>query len=281
MTCARSWAGTTTSRRTPRSRASRSRSRRPALHDRPGAVGPADLGCRRPPGVQHGARVRRPDRALGDPDPRGAGGQRPAGRTAKRWRRSRPRSVASHQPRGLGLNNPTQDHPPRDPMTTPSRPSNMRDTERMTEVVVRPAAEPDRERWAELYRGYAAFYEVPAPDLDHLWRRITELDESSASWPTSTATWSASRTSARSRGRSRATGAGSSTTCSSTPRARHRGRRGAARAPALPRRGARLGRGHLDHRRRQPRRPAALRPAGGGATVGHLRHGARPEAQQK
>ena len=44
-------------------------------------------------------------------------------------------------------------------------------------LVGRPVAEPDRERWAELYRGYAAFYEVPAPDLDHLWRRITELDE--------------------------------------------------------------------------------------------------------
>ncbi len=40
-------------------------------------------------------------------------------------------------------------------------------------VVVRPVADPDRERWAELYRGYCAFYEVPAPDLDHLWRRLT------------------------------------------------------------------------------------------------------------
>ena len=49
----------------------------------------------------------------------------------------------------------------------------------MTEgnAVVRPAAAADRERWAELYRGYAAFYDVPAPDLDHLWRRITELGE--------------------------------------------------------------------------------------------------------
>lgn len=33
--------------------------------------------------------------------------------------------------------------------------------------------ENDRERWAELYRGYAAFYEVPVPDLDHLWHRLT------------------------------------------------------------------------------------------------------------
>jgi len=33
-------------------------------------------------------------------------------------------------------------------------------------------AERDRERWAELYRGYAAFYEVPCPDLDQLWRRL-------------------------------------------------------------------------------------------------------------
>ena len=40
-------------------------------------------------------------------------------------------------------------------------------------VVVRSLAEPDRERWAELYRGYAAFYEVTPPDLDHLWQRIT------------------------------------------------------------------------------------------------------------
>jgi len=42
---------------------------------------------------------------------------------------------------------------------------------------VRPVAAQDRERWGELYRGYAAFYEVPPPDLDHLWRRITELGE--------------------------------------------------------------------------------------------------------
>ena len=54
----------------------------------------------------------------------------------------------------------------------------MRNTWRMSEaLVVRPAAEPDRERWAELYRGYAAFYEVAPPDLDHLWHRITELGE--------------------------------------------------------------------------------------------------------
>ncbi len=42
---------------------------------------------------------------------------------------------------------------------------------------MRPAAGPDRARWAELYTGYAAFYEVPAPDLDHLWKRITERHE--------------------------------------------------------------------------------------------------------
>lgn len=39
--------------------------------------------------------------------------------------------------------------------------------------MVRPVAERDRERWAELYRAYAAFYEVPAPDLDRLWHRLT------------------------------------------------------------------------------------------------------------
>jgi GNAT superfamily N-acetyltransferase len=44
-------------------------------------------------------------------------------------------------------------------------------------VVVRRAAEPDRERWAKLYRGYCTFYEVRAPDLDDLWLRITERHE--------------------------------------------------------------------------------------------------------
>ena len=44
-------------------------------------------------------------------------------------------------------------------------------------VVVRPLAPPDRERWADLYRGYCAFYDVAVPDLDHLWRRITELGD--------------------------------------------------------------------------------------------------------
>jgi len=33
--------------------------------------------------------------------------------------------------------------------------------------------ERDRERWADLYRGYSAFYEVPTPDLNHLWHRLT------------------------------------------------------------------------------------------------------------
>src|ERR1044072_8340402 len=44
-------------------------------------------------------------------------------------------------------------------------------------LVVRPVAGPDRERWGELYSGYAAFYEVPTPDLDQLWQRITELHD--------------------------------------------------------------------------------------------------------
>jgi GNAT superfamily N-acetyltransferase len=44
-------------------------------------------------------------------------------------------------------------------------------------VVVRRVAERDRERWAELYRGYSAFYEVPPPDLDRLWERITAAGE--------------------------------------------------------------------------------------------------------
>lgn len=37
--------------------------------------------------------------------------------------------------------------------------------------------EQDRERWADLYRGYASFYEVPAPDLDDLWSRLTQGSE--------------------------------------------------------------------------------------------------------
>jgi ribosomal protein S18 acetylase RimI-like enzyme len=44
-------------------------------------------------------------------------------------------------------------------------------------VVVRPITPSDRDRWSELYSGYADFYETPVPDLDHLWRRITELGE--------------------------------------------------------------------------------------------------------
>lgn len=44
-------------------------------------------------------------------------------------------------------------------------------------VIVRPVGELDRERWAELYRGYCAFYEVPVPDLDQLWQRLTVTGE--------------------------------------------------------------------------------------------------------
>ena len=61
-------------------------------------------------------------------------------------------------------------------MTERDLPAPRRSSEPMP-VVVRPAAEPDRERWADLYRGYAAFYEVPAPDLDHLWQRISQGHE--------------------------------------------------------------------------------------------------------
>jgi ribosomal protein S18 acetylase RimI-like enzyme len=41
-------------------------------------------------------------------------------------------------------------------------------------VVVRPVHESDLEQWRALYRGYAEFYEVDDPQLDRLWRRITE-----------------------------------------------------------------------------------------------------------
>ena len=40
-----------------------------------------------------------------------------------------------------------------------------------------PLRERDREQWAELYRGYCAFYEVPVPDLDQLWQRLTVTGE--------------------------------------------------------------------------------------------------------
>lgn len=45
------------------------------------------------------------------------------------------------------------------------------------EIVVSPLTEQDRARWAELYRGYSAFYEEPAPDLDQLGDRLTSGGE--------------------------------------------------------------------------------------------------------
>lgn len=41
-------------------------------------------------------------------------------------------------------------------------------------VVVRPVLESEQEQWRALYRGYAEFYGVDEPQLDRLWRRITE-----------------------------------------------------------------------------------------------------------
>jgi len=41
-------------------------------------------------------------------------------------------------------------------------------------VDVRPVSESDLERWRELYRGYAEFYEVDDPQFEELWRLITE-----------------------------------------------------------------------------------------------------------
>jgi GNAT superfamily N-acetyltransferase len=41
-------------------------------------------------------------------------------------------------------------------------------------VVVRPVLESELERWRELYRGYADFYEVADPPFDELWQRITQ-----------------------------------------------------------------------------------------------------------
>jgi GNAT superfamily N-acetyltransferase len=42
------------------------------------------------------------------------------------------------------------------------------------DVVVRPVQQSDQTRWRELYQGYAEFYEVADPQLDALWRMITE-----------------------------------------------------------------------------------------------------------
>ena len=136
-------------------------------------------------------------------------------------------------------------------------------------------AEPDRERWAELYRGYAAFYEVAPPDLDHLWRRITELGELEcfvADLDGDVVGMAHVRAFARPL---EGDWGGFLDDLFVDPY-----RRGTGAGEALlehlrsARPGARLGRGHLDHRRGQPRRPAALRPVGRAAAVGHLRHDA-------
>ena len=48
----------------------------------------------------------------------------------------------------------------------------------MAEIVVTPLSPADRERWAELWRGYLDFYktQLPAEIYDHTWRRLLAAD---------------------------------------------------------------------------------------------------------
>ena len=120
-------------------------------------------------------------------------------------------------------------------------------------LVVRPAVENDRERWADLYRGYAAFYEVAPPDVDHLWHRITELrDLECFVAELDGDVIGLAHVRAYARPLEGDWGGFLDDLFVDPDPPRHRGRRRTARAPALPRARARLGRGHLDHRRRQP-----------------------------
>ena len=44
----------------------------------------------------------------------------------------------------------------------------------MVEIVVNPIMQQDRDRWAELWRGYLDFYEIRLPPeiYDHTWQRL-------------------------------------------------------------------------------------------------------------
>ena len=48
----------------------------------------------------------------------------------------------------------------------------------MVEIVVNPITRQDRERWAELWRGYLDFYEtrLPPETYDHTWQRLIAAD---------------------------------------------------------------------------------------------------------
>jgi GNAT superfamily N-acetyltransferase len=48
----------------------------------------------------------------------------------------------------------------------------------MTEIVITPFRPEDRDRWAELWRGYLEFYETALPDAIYAdtWRRLTAPD---------------------------------------------------------------------------------------------------------
>ena len=48
----------------------------------------------------------------------------------------------------------------------------------MVEIVVNPITRQDRDRWAELWRGYLDFYEtrLPPETYDHTWRQLIAAD---------------------------------------------------------------------------------------------------------
>jgi GNAT superfamily N-acetyltransferase len=48
----------------------------------------------------------------------------------------------------------------------------------LAEIIVTPLAAADRDRWAELWRGYLDFYETRLPPeiYDHTWRRLIAAD---------------------------------------------------------------------------------------------------------
>ena len=48
----------------------------------------------------------------------------------------------------------------------------------MVEIVVNPITRQDRDRWAELWRGYLDFYETRLPPeiYDHTWQRLIAAD---------------------------------------------------------------------------------------------------------
>jgi GNAT superfamily N-acetyltransferase len=47
----------------------------------------------------------------------------------------------------------------------------------LVQIVVNPITGQDRDRWAELWRGYLDFYETRLPsEIDHIWQRLIAAD---------------------------------------------------------------------------------------------------------